>query len=97
MTDDRDGDYWTILPGPKGDVRDAIASGLSVETIEGVGPLGSQLGVARPLTVPPALREAVFGQPEVIEGRSVLPLHTYAVLDARQGSGLARDAGGVGP
>ncbi|WP_179381795.1 DUF4123 domain-containing protein [Jannaschia marina] len=84
-----DSDYWTNLPGPSVEGGDGASTpALNVETIEGVEPLDAQLGVAEPLTVPPALYEALFGQPEVIEGRAILPLHTYAVLDAAKLPGL---------
>ncbi len=87
MTGSED-DYWTNLPGPEGPEESGAVPALTVETIEGVEPLDAQFGVAAPLTVPPALREALFGQPEIIAGCSVLPLHTYAVLDAAKVQGL---------
>ena len=84
-----DGDYWTNLSGASVEDRDGPPPpALSVETIDGVEPLGAQLGVAEPLTVPPSLHEALFGQPGIIDGRAVLPLHTYAVLDAAKLPGL---------
>ena len=89
MTGPEDGDYWTNLPGALAERRDgAPAPALTVETIGGVEPLDTQLGVVEPLTVPPALYEPLFGQPDVIEGRTILPLQTYAVLDAAKLPGL---------
>ncbi|MBL3597810.1 DUF4123 domain-containing protein [Rhodovulum sulfidophilum] len=90
MTGSGGGDYWTDLsgPGPGGDGGAAPAPALHVEAIEGVEPLGDQFGVAEPLSVPPGLRAALFGQPEVIAGRAALPLYTYAVLDAAKVHGL---------
>ncbi|WP_179381730.1 DUF4123 domain-containing protein [Jannaschia marina] len=91
------GDYWTNLPGEtaKGEGAEA-ESAITVETIEGVEPLDDQLGVAEPLSVPTALRDPLFGQPDIIAGRSVLPLHTYAVLDAARVPGLPEMLDGSG-
>ena len=63
---------------------------LHIEEIEGVEPLDSQFGVHPPKTVPDALYEPLFGQPDPTpaEGTQygssdkVPPLHTYAILDA---------------
>ena len=82
-------DYWTNLTGlHEGGARSLEVSDLAVEHIEGVEPLDARFGVGEPLSVPPTLRKALFGQPNVIEGRAVLPLHTYAVLDAARVPGL---------
>ncbi len=81
-------DYWLRPPGPEDAGVTASARGMTVEAINGVEPLDAQFGVAEPLTVPPALREALFGQPESTEGRATRPLHTYAVLDAAKVLGL---------
>lgn len=84
-----DGDYWTDLAGTAAEGWDgAPTPALTVEAIEGVEPLDAQFGVAEPLTVPPALREALFGQPNIVEGRAVPPLRTYVVLDAARVPGL---------
>lgn len=80
-----DFDYWAQEPA--GSEKPAEAP-LIVETLDGVEPLDDQFGVAEPLTVPVALRDALFGQSELIEGRAVLPLHTYAILDAAKVMGL---------
>ncbi|KIT15172.1 DUF4123 domain-containing protein [Jannaschia aquimarina] len=83
-----DGGYWTNLLGPSAQ-DGAPTSALTVETIKGVEPLNDQFGVAAPLTVPPALRKALFGQPAPNEGSAPSPpLHTYAVLDAARVQGL---------
>jgi hypothetical protein len=83
MITDGDSDFWTDRSGdavvernPNGDTA------FNTRIIEDVEPLVEQFGLAKPLTVPPQLHEILFGQADVIEGRSVLPLHTYAVLDA---------------
>jgi len=63
---------------------------LHIEEIEGVGPLDSQFGVHPPKTVPDALYEPLFGQPDPTPAEvaqyggagKVPPLHTYAILDA---------------
>jgi len=63
---------------------------LHIEEVEGVEPLDSQFGVHPPKTVPGALYQPLFGQPdptrtEVAQYGSadkVPPLHTYAILDA---------------
>jgi hypothetical protein len=83
-----DQDDWTGWPAPGRDVRVAPVPALCVETIKGVEPLGNQFGVAHPLSVPSVLREALFGQSDLIAGRSILPLKTYALLDAAKVPGL---------
>jgi len=63
---------------------------LYIEEIEGVEPLDSQFGVHPPKTVPDALYEPLFGQPDPTPAEvanyggadKVPPLHTYAILDA---------------
>lgn len=61
---------------------------LIIEEIEGVEPLDAQFGAFPKKTVPDALYEPLFGQPEPTEeertqfGNTVPPLKTYAVLDA---------------
>jgi len=63
---------------------------LHIEEIKGVEPLDSQFGMHPPKTVPDALYQPLFGQPdptpaEVVQYGSadkVPPLHTYAILDA---------------
>ena len=77
--------YWTgaALTGAADD-----AAPLTLHTIEGVEPLDAQFGVFEPMTVPAALRDALFGQSELIKGSAILPLHTYAILDAAKVIGL---------
>ena len=91
---DDDYDYWTEAERAK---PAAAAPALIVETIEGVEPLDAQFGVAEPLTVPTVLQDALFGQPEPTEAElaahggdlaPVLPLQTYAILDAAKVQGL---------
>lgn len=66
-------------------------SALHVESIEGVEPLDTQIGVFPKKTVPDALYDALFGQPTLPkteiaaaggEPAVVPPMHTYAILDA---------------
>ena len=68
-----------------------------VQTIKGVEPLSNQFAVDQPLTVLAALHNALFGQRELIEGRAILPMHTYAILDAAKVVGLVEmlDASGL--
>lgn len=84
-----EGDYWTsaALTGAAGDAAHSQPA-LRVHTIENVAPLDAQFGVSVPITVPAALRDALFGQGELIKGRAILPLHTYAILDAAKVMGL---------
>ena len=81
-------DYWMVQSSAP---KPPSTPALSVLTIKNVEPLDAQFGVADPLTVPAALQGALFGQPEPTEtelaGASgdtskVLPLHTFAILDA---------------
>ncbi len=64
---------------------------LIIEEIENVEPLDMQMGVYPKLTVPAALQEAIFGQPEPTEAEieaaggnaeNVPTMGTYAILDA---------------
>lgn len=70
---------------------------LEVETIEGIEPLDDQFGVDVSKTVPDALFDALFGQPEPSkteiaaaggDPENVPPLHTYAILDAAKVTNL---------
>jgi len=61
---------------------------LSVQIIDDVEPLDSQFGVSAPLTVPVVLHEMLFGHPQLNEDSAVLPLLTYAILDAAKVMGL---------
>lgn len=72
-------------------LSDGEAEGyLHIEEIEGVEPLDAQFGVHPLKTVPDALYEPLFGQPEpsaaeVVQyggADKVPPLNTYAILDA---------------
>jgi len=63
---------------------------LHIEEIKSVEPLDSQFGVHPPKTVPDALYQPLFGQPDPIpvevaqygDADKVPPLNTYAILDA---------------
>jgi len=63
---------------------------LHIEEIKGVEPLDSQFGMHPPKTVPDALYEPLFGQPDPTPSEvaqyggadKVPPLNTYAILDA---------------
>ena len=82
-TDDNSDDIWT---GRRDHPRQPSEPNLQTETIEDVEPLDDQFGVDTPLTVPFALQDVLFGQPEPVEaGNDPAPapaLHTYAILDA---------------
>lgn len=82
-------DPWVLKPGQVSTTPARPA--LQIETIENLEPLGSQIGVFPKKTVPDALHNALFGQPEATEtevavadgdASAVPPLQTYAVLDA---------------
>lgn len=62
-----------------------------IRTFEGVAPLDAQLGAFPKKTVPDALHDAIFGQPEPTaaeigmaggDAAAVPPMQTYAILDA---------------
>lgn len=87
-------DYWTEGPSARGPSPKPT---LTVEMIEQVVPLGTQFGVVEPFTVPAALQEFMFGQPEPTEAEiaghhddpdEVPQLHTYAILDAAKVTNL---------
>lgn len=69
---------------------------LTIEEIKDVEPLDEQFGVWPMKTVPDALREPLFGQPEPTEAEityynsagAVPPMNTYAILDAAKVFGL---------
>ncbi len=94
--DDLD-DIWTF--GPSYTPRPAPQPpALVIEQIDGVEPLDEQFGVAAIKTVPDALYDALFGfadQKEVgievanSDSARMLPLHTYAILDAAKVVNLA--------
>lgn len=85
-------DPWLAVATTPGDgASDAAPTGLQISTIENVEPLDAQLGAVVKKTVPDALRDALFGQPEPspaeIEAAggdpaAVPPMQTYAILDA---------------
>lgn len=87
-TDADDNNYWMSIPASGETKPKAPTPILDAICVCGVEPLGAQLGVIQPLTVPPTLRKVLFGQPDVIEGRAIRPLHTYALLDAAKVPGL---------
>ncbi|RCK51700.1 hypothetical protein TH25_08465 [Thalassospira profundimaris] len=69
---------------------DALEDHLTVEEIKGVEPLDLQFGIHPGKTVPDALMEPIFGQPEPTEAenaqyagtKTVPSLKTYAILDS---------------
>ncbi|KIT16871.1 DUF4123 domain-containing protein [Jannaschia aquimarina] len=69
----------------KGAASEALGISLTIGDLE---PLGPQIGESDPLTVPAALHEALFGQPDPADNEGSPPLHSYAVLDAGKGAGL---------
>ncbi|MEL7219521.1 MAG: DUF4123 domain-containing protein [Pseudomonadota bacterium] len=89
MSADReDGNYWMSIPASGKARPQVLTPVLDAMSVYGVEPLGAQLDVTQPLTVPLTLREELFSQADVIEGRDILPLHTYALLDAAKVPGL---------
>lgn len=89
-------DPWQLRPA------EAVAQqpqqpALQVGTIEGIEPLDIQLGVFPKKTVPDALHDAMFGQPDPSRAEieaaggdpaAVPPMHTYAILDAAKVTNL---------
>lgn len=86
------GDPWTLLPDRGAAVwLEPKQSAFHIKTIEGVEPLDTQIGVFPKKTVPDALRDAVFGQPDPTAAEveaaggdpaAVPIMQTYAILDA---------------
>jgi len=70
-------DYWTVQVSNVPETIDVPS--LRIEAIEGVEPLTSQFSVINPNTVPDALHEPLWGQPEDCKAA---PMHTYVILDA---------------
>jgi len=76
--------------GVDGESDDDTEGYLHIEEIKGVEPLDNQFGVHPPKTVPDALYQPLFGQPDptpaevaqCVGADKVPPLHTYAILDA---------------
>lgn len=85
-------DPWLDAAAPQSvGASDAAPTGLQIATIENVEPLDAQLGAVVKKTVPDALRDALFGQPEPCPAEieaaggdpaAVPPMRTYAILDA---------------
>ncbi|MBK4215607.1 DUF4123 domain-containing protein [Paracoccus caeni] len=78
--------------------RSACSSTAKIHVIDGVEPLGTQIGVFPKRTIPEALREVLFGQQDMMvagdssrrdsETQTAPPLQTYAVLDAAKVANL---------
>lgn len=91
-------DPWALPHSSTAAVQpDPEQSALQVETIEGVEPLDAQIGGFPKKTVPDALYDVLFGQPdptaaEIKEAGSdpaaVPPMQTYAILDAAKVTNL---------
>lgn len=90
-------DPWQLPPDTPPPRDDAAAPLLRIEMIEGVQPLGAQLGVFPKKTVPDKLLDALFGQPAPTEAETaaaggnpaaVPPMQTYAILDAAKVTNL---------
>lgn len=83
---------WTLLNGSSADLRpEPDRPMLQIETIEDVEPLDTQIGVFPKKTVPDALYDALFGQPDPTaaeveaaggDDAAALPMQTYAILEA---------------
>lgn len=91
-------DYWTQQASS---LEKLPEQQLQIDTIDDVEPLNGQFGINHPETVPDALREPLFGQPEPttaeVDPTQITPLLTYAILDAAKISGLPEllDASGL--
>lgn len=85
-------DPWALPLGGSAAVQaEPEQPALRVETIEGVEPLDTQIGVFPKKTVPDALHDVLFGQPDPTAAEieaaggdpaAVPPMQTYAILDA---------------
>ena len=85
-------DPWTLLPcGVAAFQPEPERPVLQVDTIEGVEPLDTQIGVFPKKIVSDALHDALFGQQEPTAAEieaaggdpaAVPPMQTYAILDA---------------
>lgn len=83
---------WDLRPDMSGEAwSEPAVPALRIEIIEGVEPLDTQLGVFPKRTVPDALYDAMFGQPDPTaaeieaaggDAKAVSPLLTFAILDA---------------
>ncbi len=90
--DQRRDDPWAFSPsGMLAASAEPVPSALQIETLEGVAPLDAQIGAFPKKTVPDALHDALFGQPEPTTAEieaaggdpaAVPHLQTYAILDA---------------
>jgi hypothetical protein len=92
MTPPEEYDHWTNTGGTQGTAQGAagVPKALTIETIDDVEPLRSQLGIMAKQNVPDALMDVLFGQPAGAD------LHTYAILDAAKLKGLAEIITGWG-
>lgn len=72
-------DYWTQCSSTAETSSKPI---IDIINIDGVVPLDKQFGVAKALTVPEALYDALFSPVEQTNADDVAPHYTYAVLDA---------------
>ena len=83
-------DPWALQPGIPVVLQPAPLA-LRIKTVADVAPLDPQIGVFPKKTVPDALHDTLFGQPEPTEAEieaaggnpaAVPPMQTYAILDA---------------
>lgn len=96
--DQNSDDPWTLLPGSGTAAQsEPDRPVLQVDIIEGVEPLDTQIGIFPKKTVPDALHDALFGQPEPTAAEikaaggnpaAVPPMQTYAILDAAKVTNL---------
>lgn len=84
-------DPWLHLDGISSASSNSQQPALHIRTIEGVTPLDAQIGAFPKKTVPDALYDALFGQPKptatevhAADGdvTAIIPMNTYAILDA---------------
>lgn len=83
MTDRGIDDYWTGRARPA--AGETVAPAARIRAIDGVVPFEDEVGAPRVPTVPAALREVLFGQPDAFDP----PMQTFAVLEAARVPGLA--------
>ncbi|AGT11033.1 DUF4123 domain-containing protein [Paracoccus aminophilus] len=77
-------DPWMDFPVTEAIAEPAAVPGLCAKAIANVAPLDAQLGISPKKTVPDALWDALFGQPEpqAVEIADLPRLQTFAILDA---------------
>lgn len=88
MIEGADQDYWINLTHSEDTGSERTAPKVGIETTDEIEPLDSQIGVKKPLTVPPRIRQQLFSSPEEIADSGASFSNTYAVIDAAKVPGL---------